>query len=727
MSDGKITRNELHDSVNAELNKVGNLLNINTVNKSDIVSAVNEVNTNSITHLAQNLQQLNTNTSAITSNANAIVATASGAPSTQYATIALLTTAIPAGNTKAYLMSDGYWASWNGTAWIEKGIYQGTVPPDGSSTFNTISKALINSDVTYKIYQQETNDDMLIDFVVDLTSAIAGSLITTSSPCALSYNLYSEDVNISQISWRLFLNTSNVAGNVLGGDITYATSTAYLNANSMKITSYSGIKGNLPTIAYNFAHVLVAIKLTDRTKYTTAYINTLIFTIGGINFAYNPSVGMYQPATGSYVTMGTSFYKALVTHDYADTNYSQKVNLLSDFNSINQSAIKFDKYDVLTNSGTNVYIQYLFDINAQLANLSGTEKYEAIYDIFSKSTNIKSLQFQIFANSDSNIDNYSGGLIDQTIYNQSYLINTINHCDMIANGSTLNKSYRYVRLCVTLPVTDVTVNSEVYIGNVQLKLGQYTFSPIGNKPLFMKTGYTQINAFINPLQIARILDLPVIPTIPSISKWVGKKWNVIGDSFTEINSRTTKNYEYFIQDLIGCTINNYGISGTGWRTPSTNGGTNAIYQRISTMDTTADLITVWAGTNDYAEVGISWALGALGDTTVATLYGAIDNVINQLIAQYPTKTIAIFTPLPDGGMWGAKTQTMQQVADAIIQVANKYGKPVLDLFRINDLNINNATAKTYYFTDGSGNTTPHPNYNGHNSLKDKILSFLNTL
>lgn len=218
-------------------------------------------------------------------------------------------------------------------------------------------------------------------------------------------------------------------------------------------------------------------------------------------------------------------------------------------------------------------------------------------------------------------------------------------------------------------------------------------------------------------------SLPWIKT----SKWCGKKVNAVGDSITEHNFRTAKNYQDYITDKIGWIVNNYGISGTGWRTPNTAGTQLPIYQRISSLDDTADLVTVFAGTNDYGETGVSFVLGSLGDTTGSTFYGALDVAMNALINRFPTKALAVFTPLPDGGMWGSKAYTMQQVADAIIQVANKYSVPVLDLFRVNNLNINNANAQDYFFKDPNGDISIHPNDAGHMRLADKILAFLNTL
>lgn len=211
------------------------------------------------------------------------------------------------------------------------------------------------------------------------------------------------------------------------------------------------------------------------------------------------------------------------------------------------------------------------------------------------------------------------------------------------------------------------------------------------------------------------------------SKWSNKTWNAIGDSITEVNGRTGKNYHKYISDKIGCVVNNYGISGTGWRTGNADGSKLPFSQRLDAMSTSADLITVFGGTNDYGEVGTPFVLGTLGDTTMDTFYGAVDYTLRLLIAKYPTKTIAVFTPLPSGSFWATKSYTMEQVADAIIQVANRHSIPVLDLFRENNLNINNTDAQAYYFKDATNITTLHPNTNGHGKLADKILSFINSL
>lgn len=139
---------------------------------------------------------------------------------------------------------------------------------------------------------------------------------------------------------------------------------------------------------------------------------------------------------------------------------------------------------------------------------------------------------------------------------------------------------------------------------------------------------------------------------PYFSKWSGATWAVIGDSITEHNSKTTENYQDYIAQKIGCTSLDYGISGTGWRTPSAYGGSNAIYNRTSSIDASADLISVFAGTNDWAEVGIGMDLGSFGDTSASvSFYGAVDQTLDALVTQSPLAKIVVFTPLQRTNAW----------------------------------------------------------------------------
>jgi hypothetical protein len=71
--------------------------------------------TNNVVSLKANTADVNTQIASVTS----------GSPKGTYATVALLTTAFPAGNTNIYVVTaDGKWYYWSGSAWTVGGIYQ---------------------------------------------------------------------------------------------------------------------------------------------------------------------------------------------------------------------------------------------------------------------------------------------------------------------------------------------------------------------------------------------------------------------------------------------------------------------------------------------------------------------------------------------------------------------------------------------------------------------------
>lgn len=248
--------------------------------------------------------------------------------------------------------------------------------------------------------------------------------------------------------------------------------------------------------------------------------------------------------------------------------------------------------------------------------------------------------------------------------------------------------------------------------------------------------YVRLNVLnVDIASFTMVLGINYIPTYIGYnpSKWSLKKWGVVGDSITELNFRTSKNYHGYIADEIKCLVSNYGVSGTGWRTPNSAGTGRPIYERISAMDSTLDLVTVFAGTNDWGQTGIPLVLGAFGDTNPsASLYGAIDNTLKQLVDKYPTKKIAVFTPLPRGDAFNGPNSAgiyLSQVADAIIQVSDKYSIRSLDLYRGSGLFPWNDAANEYYFK-AVGQTSGdrlHPNDAGHADLADIILPFINSL
>lgn len=345
----------------------------------------------------------------------------------------------------------------------------------------------------------------------------------------------------------------------------------------------------------------------------------------------------------------------------------------------------------------------------------------------------------------------------KNIFNKSTVVNGyINFLTGAVTSSELYKASDYIpviygRIYKTTKCYDYAFynSSKTFISAVSNGNVEATVTPPTNA-VFMRTSVananlntTMISEYSLPTEylafgerkilmideafISAIKETVPQPTDPFVeSKWKNKVWNVLGDSITEVNGTANMKYHDVIKAKIGCTVNNYGISGTGWRTPDSGGGKLGFYQRINTLTTDADLITVFGGTNDWSEVGIPMVLGTFGDSDPAiSLYGAIDYTLRQLVIKFPTKTIAVFTPIQRNNNWldhNSNGVTLEMVADAIIKVANKYSIPVLDLYREGNMYAWDANFRTAMLQDGL-----HPNNAGHANMADKILAFINSL
>lgn len=209
----------------------------------------------------------------------------------------------------------------------------------------------------------------------------------------------------------------------------------------------------------------------------------------------------------------------------------------------------------------------------------------------------------------------------------------------------------------------------------------------------------------------------------------GKNWVVIGDSITEANGRTLKNYHKYISETVGgMYVHNYGIGGSGY------------YNRSGVADTilhaNVDYVTVFFGTNDWANINSNnKPLGTFLDTGTTTISGCINTCLMGLLNKYPTKKIAVLTPLPRVENWGsnaannAQGYTLEQLADLVVKYAKHYSLPVLDLYHESNLPVWIAAGNTYYFTPPAGGAADglHPNDAGHQIIARKVQKFLESI
>ena len=103
--------------------------------------------------------------------------------------------------------------------------------------------------------------------------------------------------------------------------------------------------------------------------------------------------------------------------------------------------------------------------------------------------------------------------------------------------------------------------------------------------------------------------------------------------------------------------------------------------RISNLDTSADYNIVFGGIND-ATADRKVPLGVLGDTTNLTFYGSLDIIAKYMLEHFTTKKNAFITPPRNqnennNNPFGVK---VKDYVNAVIEVANKYGIPVLDMY-----------------------------------------------
>lgn len=199
-------------------------------------------------------------------------------------------------------------------------------------------------------------------------------------------------------------------------------------------------------------------------------------------------------------------------------------------------------------------------------------------------------------------------------------------------------------------------------------------------------------------------------------KLSGLKWNVLGDSITSINYANKRYWEY-ISDEIGIKVNNYGISGS--RIAVWEGHNQPMCIRYANMTDDADIITVFAGTNDF---GNSVTLGDITSTDTGTFYGALNVLCKGLIEKYPGKRIGFITPIQRYGV-PFDDNKWQSYQNAIKEVCGKYSIPVLDGTKEVGLAISSVSSiKDRYTIDGL-----HLNDDGHKIFARRVLSFIESL
>lgn len=210
----------------------------------------------------------------------------------------------------------------------------------------------------------------------------------------------------------------------------------------------------------------------------------------------------------------------------------------------------------------------------------------------------------------------------------------------------------------------------------------------------------------------------------------GKKINFLGDSITEggCASRPENRYVDVMQRKYALAqARNYGISGTRiarqrvtYLDPNFD---RDFCSRYSAMDSDADIIVVFGGTNDYGHGDAP--MGTVSDRTPETFTGACHYLFSRLPGQFPKAKIVILTPLhrsDENTPKGEAGWVLRDYVQVIRDTAAVYSLPVLDLFETSAIRGNDPQIAAKLTADGL-----HPNDLGHEILAGEIGRFLEGL
>ena len=221
----------------------------------------------------------------------------------------------------------------------------------------------------------------------------------------------------------------------------------------------------------------------------------------------------------------------------------------------------------------------------------------------------------------------------------------------------------------------------------------------------------------------------------------GFKVNFLGDSITEgagVVDQANR-YDNRLAQMCGLSaINSYGISGSRLAHqihPSETPRYDLCFcGRAYDMDTSADMVVVFGGVNDYIHGDAPF--GELGDTTPATFCGGVYFLMNYLQQAYAGKPLVFLTPARcflrkevDDRVVSTHARKrpgigkpLRAYVDVILETGKQLGIPTMDLYDGLGLDPHDPKIFDTYTMDGL-----HFNDAGHAVIAQKLKEFIEAL
>lgn len=205
-------------------------------------------------------------------------------------------------------------------------------------------------------------------------------------------------------------------------------------------------------------------------------------------------------------------------------------------------------------------------------------------------------------------------------------------------------------------------------------------------------------------------------------KYARKKWVVIGDSLTEKNIRTTRNYFDYISEARGFDVVNLGISGTGYRNNGGSGINEPFYARVSRIPTDADIVTIFGSFND----GIT-DIGTATDTGTTTVGGCVNTTLDNLYSVMPTVQLGIVSPTPWRMYNPYNHPEANGYADLLESICKMRSIPFLNLYYESNLRPWDPAFVQLAYSKDAGEGGIHPDETGHAIIAPRFEAFVDTL
>ena len=191
--------------------------------------------------------------------------------------------------------------------------------------------------------------------------------------------------------------------------------------------------------------------------------------------------------------------------------------------------------------------------------------------------------------------------------------------------------------------------------------------------------------------------------------------NFLGDSITEgLKWQKKEVYCHYLSKWLNIRINNQGYRAT--KIARQKEDFKDFNYRLKDLDEKADFTFIFGGTNDYS-LGDA-ELGDINSDSYYTFYGALKNLVKDLLKKFDKDRICFILPL-------SRYEEDKVINHGNLPQYRNIIKEICDLNKIDyldlcdELPIPDTDGKSQYFKDGL-----HPNKQGHKLIAKNIIKYL---